>query len=244
MSYFEIRKALKRRFKISDENASGILKNIANCQGVSFADMSDLHNNRVSVLQTPPVSFAEHEPKEPSIEPSEVVIIDDNPQFEEPTYVDVDETFVEDKPDRRPKWSYPKSELERRLMGAVVGKKYWQKDDKESLTKLRTIEKSMTPLANGLDQKYPIEWVDHVAEWYLKQNREGYIPIKGFVTALNNADWKMKFLDNEGIAVNPEIKLSESTVLPTHEPISDEERAKKVKQIQEIRKRGKPKEQR
>ena len=125
----------------------------------------------------------------------------DKPDKPEVTYHDVGDEFGDNgnKP-KYYKWQYPKTEFEKRVMAAqnIPNKKYWSKDDKPSLTKLRTLEKSMRPLRELPSQDYPVEWVDHVLEWYADKCKNKLLPLQAFVTSVNKPEWKARWLEEQG----------------------------------------------
>ena len=129
------------------------------------------------------------------------LVLVEKPGKPEPTYHDIGDEFGENgNGSGRPKWSRPGTEFEKRVMAAqnIPNKKYWSKDDKPSLTKLRTLEKSMKPLRELPSQDYPVEWVDHVLEWYADKCKQKLLPLQAFVTSVNKPGWKARWLEEQG----------------------------------------------
>ena len=103
MTFAEITKALAKRFNMEEDEIQEAIKSIANNNGVSFTDMSDLHNNRVSVLQTSGVSSTEHEPsvtpKKPKVKP----VIEIPEKLNTPEFVAAWDEFQEHRKQKRQK---------------------------------------------------------------------------------------------------------------------------------------------
>lgn len=118
--------------------------------------------------------------------------------IQEPEYVE--DPF--DEPSNkmgRPKWTVPKTPLEIKLIDACKGKrKYWKKGERPFKTKIISLERGLFPLDVTKDKQplWPTEWVENVLEWFRDTNSkpDGYIPIKGFFTAINNTERKGRFI--------------------------------------------------
>jgi len=99
---------------------------------------------------------------------------------------------------KRPRWTIPKTPLEKRLIKACKGnRKFWKKQEHSYKTKIISLERGMKPINFTKKQPtYPTEWVDNTLEWFENTNKKDdeYIPIKGFFTALDNSERKGRFV--------------------------------------------------
>jgi AraC-like DNA-binding protein len=134
----------------------------------------------------------------------------DAEQLPEPEYVPAGNEFDDNgSANKPPKWAEPKTDMEKHIMSAIPRKTRWKKEERDAITQLRMIEKSMTPLIENSQQRYPIEWVDHVIEWWRVKQETGYVPLGGLVTALNNADWKHRWMSKRETQIDTGVIMIE-----------------------------------
>jgi hypothetical protein len=113
----------------------------------------------------------------------------------EPRYIASGDEFEEGESTlKMPKWRYPQTDLQRKLL-SIFGMKYWPRTAKQIRSSFIIIEKSAQPTTVAITPEWPIEWIDFCIEWTRKKRKSGkLVNIAGFMSLLKDEEAKHEYI--------------------------------------------------